>query len=92
MKIDDILSRFPTREEVSKLVGLRQPQSGLQDEVLTMFGAFGAGLLLGAGLALLLAPKPGQDLRRELAEKLNHASETIRNSRHEESAETAATA
>lgn len=61
MKIDDILSRFPTREEVSKLVGLRQPQSGLQDEVLTMFGAFGAGPLAGRrpGVAARAQAGPG---------------------------------
>jgi hypothetical protein len=33
-------------------------------------GFFGAGLVAGAGLALLVAPKPGRELREELRGRL----------------------
>jgi hypothetical protein len=36
----------------------------------TILQAFGAGILLGAGVALLLAPKTGVEMRRELARRL----------------------
>jgi gas vesicle protein len=33
--------------------------------------AFGAGVLLGAGIALLLAPKTGEEMRGEIARRLS---------------------
>ena len=33
-------------------------------------GTFGVGLLVGAGIALLLAPKPGHELREDIRDKL----------------------
>jgi YtxH-like protein len=33
--------------------------------------AFGAGVVLGAGIALLLAPKTGEEMRREIARRLS---------------------
>jgi len=32
----------------------------------SMLGAFGAGILIGAGLALLFAPKAGSELRQDI--------------------------
>jgi hypothetical protein len=37
-------------------------------------GTFGVGLLVGAGLALLLAPKAGRGLRQDLRGRLRQAS------------------
>ena len=37
-------------------------------------GTFGLGLLVGAGIALLLAPKPGAELREDIREKLRRSS------------------
>jgi hypothetical protein len=36
-------------------------------------GTFGVGLLVGAGIALLLAPKPGHELREDIRDKLHRA-------------------
>jgi hypothetical protein len=36
----------------------------------TVLQAFGAGILLGAGMALLLAPKTGVEMRREIGRRL----------------------
>jgi gas vesicle protein len=37
----------------------------------TILQAFGAGVLLGAGIALLLAPKTGEEMRREIGRRLS---------------------
>ncbi len=38
-------------------------------------GTFGLGLLVGAGIALILAPKPGRELRDDLRERLRRTPE-----------------
>ena len=40
-------------------------------------GMFGVGLLVGAGLGLLLAPKPGRELRDDIRERLRRNSEEL---------------
>ena len=39
--------------------------------------AFGAGLLVGAAAALMLAPKSGAELRDELANKMNRVKDRV---------------
>ena len=38
-------------------------------------GTFGVGLLVGAGIALMLAPKAGVDLRQDLKDKLRRSAD-----------------
>ena len=40
-------------------------------------GTFGVGLLVGAGLGLMLAPKPGRELRGDIRNRLRHAPEDL---------------
>ena len=40
-------------------------------------GTFGVGLLVGAGIALLLAPKPGNELREDIREKLRRSRRRV---------------
>ena len=40
-------------------------------------GTFGVGLLVGAGIALLLAPKPGHELREDIRDRLRRAPEAL---------------
>jgi hypothetical protein len=40
-------------------------------------GTFGVGLLVGAGIALMLAPKAGVDLRQDLKDKLRRTSNEV---------------
>lgn len=49
-----------------------------RDSGATFLIGFIAGSLLGAGLALLYAPKAGEETRREVAERAQRASERAR--------------
>ncbi len=77
MKIEDVLSSLPSKEEIAEaLIGRTHNAGG---DVLTALGIFGTGMLLGAGLALLLAPKSGHDLRQDLVERLSEVSHKLGN-------------
>ena len=66
MRIEDFLQALPTREVIAGAVGL-EPKSTATTDLLT---AFGTGMLLGAGLAMLFAPKAGSEIRHDIGEKL----------------------
>jgi len=70
MKIEDILQALPSKEDIASAIGREAPSSATGD-MLTAFGIFGTGLILGAGLALLFAPKAGHEIRHDIAEKVN---------------------
>ena len=55
------------------LVGLRTKRTA-GARVARTIGTFGVGLLVGAGLGILLAPKAGRGLRRDLRGRLRQAS------------------
>jgi YtxH-like protein len=62
------------KDDVLGLVGLETKHSMAADIGMTL-GTFGVGLLVGAGIALLLAPKPGAELREDIREKLRRSRE-----------------
>jgi hypothetical protein len=70
MKLSDISDL--SKDDVLSALGLsaRRSTSG---RWLEAAGIFGVGLLIGAGAALLLAPKSGQGLREDLGERLRRA-------------------
>lgn len=77
MRIANI--RDMSKEDILSSLGLAsKPSTG--EWVLGTFGLFGLGLLVGASVALLIAPKPGTDLRRDLGQKFSK----IRNSAERE--------
>ena len=57
------------KDDVLSSVGLQTKSSPVPG----MVGMFGLGMLVGAGVALLLAPKPGSELRDDLRERLRRA-------------------
>ena len=61
---DDILRLFNVEERRTTI-----------DHVLPAVGLFSVGLLVGAGLGLMLAPKPGRELRRDLRNRLGTPGE-----------------
>ncbi len=77
MKIEDILEALPSKEDIASMVGL-EARTSATGGLLTAFGVFGTGMLLGAGLALLFAPKTGQETRNDIAEKVDEIGELLR--------------
>ena len=53
-------------------------QSTLTDTVLPALAIFGAGLLVGAGIALMAAPKTGRELRDDLSRRAGEIGERVR--------------
>jgi gas vesicle protein len=67
MKLNDI--RELSRDDILAALGLAsRPTSS--ERLLGTLGIFSVGLLVGAGVALLLAPKSGRALRDDLGERL----------------------
>jgi hypothetical protein len=77
MTIEDMLQALPSREDVATAIGLRA-RASTTGEMITAFGIFGTGMMLGAGLALLFAPKAGHQIRRDIAEKVGEIGEHFR--------------
>jgi hypothetical protein len=77
MKIEDILQALPSKEDIASAVGL-EARSSATGDMLTAFAIFGTGMILGAGLALLFAPKAGHEMRHDIAEKVGEISEHLR--------------
>ena len=67
MKLQDITNM--DKNDVLGMLGLEARRSQ-STRMLTALGTFGVGLLVGAGVALLLAPKAGGELRQDLRAKL----------------------
>ena len=77
MKIEDILRALPSKEDIASAVGL-EARSSTTGDMFTAFAIFGTGMILGAGLALLFAPKAGQEIRHDIAEKVGEIGEHLR--------------
>ncbi|MCY1076738.1 hypothetical protein [Archangium lansingense] len=57
------------KDDVLELIGL-ETRKGPSEWLLPALGAFSVGLLVGAGLGLLMAQKPGAELRDDLRNRL----------------------
>lgn len=76
MTIEDILQALPSKDEIASAVGLEARHSASGD-MLAAFGIFATGAILGAGLALLFAPKAGREIRHDIAEKVGEMGEHL---------------
>ncbi len=74
MKLSDI--RDLSKDDVLSAVGL-ETRPSMGGRLFGTLGLFSVGLIVGAGFALLLAPKTGQDLREDIGLRLR----SLRNSR-----------
>jgi hypothetical protein len=59
---------LPSAEDLIHALGLQTRRSHASD-IVSSVALFGAGLLVGAGLALLFAPSSGRELREEIGER-----------------------
>ena len=64
----DFARNLPSTEDIIHALGLQTRRSHGSD-ILSGVALFGAGLLVGAGLALLFAPSSGRELREEIGER-----------------------
>jgi gas vesicle protein len=67
MKLHDL--KDMDKDDFLGLIGLQTKRSFTGD-LLGTLGTFGIGMLVGAGVALLLAPKPGRDFRQDIRAKI----------------------
>jgi gas vesicle protein len=72
MNLDDL--RDLDRNDVLAWLGLQRKQSTAAS-IIGSLSLFAGGLAVGAVAALLLAPKPGTDLREDLKTRLRRAKE-----------------
>jgi YtxH-like protein len=70
MKLSDLSDL--SKEDILSALGLATKQTSAE-KIWGTLGIFGVGLLVGAGAALLLAPKSGQGLRDDLGERFRKA-------------------
>jgi hypothetical protein len=63
------------RDDLLETLGLQR--RGNVDWVVPTVTALGVGLLVGAGLGLLLAPKSGHELREDLRERLQSGLDAL---------------
>jgi hypothetical protein len=70
-------SRLPEPDDLLHWIGLQQ-QRAAHDAAFTVIGAFALGTVVGGALALLFAPKPGHELRHDLGERLDGATQRIK--------------
>jgi hypothetical protein len=72
----DLTDSLPSRDQIAEALGLSSYRS-TSSEVSSGIGLFAAGLLVGAALALLFAPKAGQELRQELGERVTSMRDNL---------------
>ena len=70
MKLSDLSDL--SKDDILSALGLAAKPSP-SERLLGTLGVFGLGVLIGAGAALLLAPKSGQGLREDLGDRLRRA-------------------
>ena len=64
------------RDDFLNLLGL-ESKSSTAGWMAGTLGTFGVGLLVGAGIGLILAPKPGRELRGDIRGRLRNGAEDI---------------
>jgi hypothetical protein len=64
------MDMIPNRDALIEALGLRRDTTTMSDSA-SMLMIFAAGALFGTALALLFAPRSGEDLRADLREKVS---------------------
>ena len=61
------------KDDLLDLIGLEERRTST-DKLVPALALFGAGVLVGVGLGLMLAPKTGRELRQDVKQKLHKGS------------------
>jgi hypothetical protein len=75
MNLQDVTNRL-SAEDFVKLFR-PEPDRWLTESLLGSLALVGAGALIGAALALFFAPKPGAELRHDIADQLRAAGDKV---------------
>ena len=67
MSTSDLL---PSKDNIAEALRQLTVRSNPPDQLLSAVGIFAAGVLTGAALAVLFAPKPGAELRQEIGARV----------------------
>lgn len=72
----DLKKRLPDmdKDDVLELLGVESRRS-TAEKMVPALALFGAGVLLGVGLGLMLAPKSGSELRHDVRERLGRGKD-----------------
>jgi YtxH-like protein len=65
-----------SKDDILTLMGIQTKHSP-SDWVTKTLGTFGVGILVGAGIGVLLAPKKGRALRQDIRDRLRQAPEDL---------------
>jgi hypothetical protein len=77
MTLTDLLRSLPaSRDLIDSAAHALRPAP--QRSIASHLGTLGLGLAIGAGIALLCAPKSGRELRRHLSARLDGAAERLK--------------
>ena len=79
--VKELSDSLPSIEQLLQGLHARRGTSG--PDLLPGLALFGAGLLVGAGLALLFAPASGEETRGQIGERLNEVRDRINGARAE---------
>jgi hypothetical protein len=74
MKLNDLKNL--SKDDVLAALGLQTRDSTL-GTVFGSLGLIGIGMLIGAGAALMMAPKSGRELREDLSTRLNGTTRRV---------------
>jgi len=75
-------ARGLSRDDILSALGLSRRRS-FPEAMLPAAGIFAAGVLVGTGLALLIAPKSGRDLRTQIRGRASELSHRMRRTAEE---------
>jgi hypothetical protein len=71
------LDALPSREQIADMLRQLTVRSEPPGHLLGGIGILAAGILTGAALAVLFAPKPGAELRQEIGTRVRGLSDKI---------------
>lgn len=64
------------KEEILHMLGM-EARRDTGTVVASALAVFGLGVVVGAGVGLLLAPRTGRELRKDIGQRIRHAPEAV---------------
>lgn len=77
MTTKEFTNRLPDTEDILGYLGLASTRHSTNDAFAATAGAFTLGLVVGAAVALLYAPRSGQETRRDVGDRLTSVKDRV---------------